>query len=98
MAELPAKIMINGEPVVTGPQPVMIDTLTDVVLKRNGRLECPACHEAAMTHQHLKGYGQVISVVFKCWQCGRKSELAMVRADRATMVGWRSVDWHPSRH
>jgi hypothetical protein len=70
-------------------------TLTDAVLRRNGGLECPACHDSALTHQHLKGYGQIIGIVFKCHACGKKSELTMVRGEGRTIVGWSNVgEWH----
>jgi C4-type Zn-finger protein len=72
----------------------MIDTFEDVTITRGCRLECPCCHEPTMAHSHLKGYGRVIEIVFKCNSCGRKSALEMARTDRGTMVGWRSVGVH----
>ena len=39
------------------------------------RLECPACHDCVLTHQHLRGYGQAFDIVFKCHACGKKSDL-----------------------
>jgi hypothetical protein len=75
--------------------PIPVENLSDIVLKRNGALECPACHDATLTHQHLRGYGQRIHIVFRCHACGKKSDLAMVRTERGTIVGWRNVgEWH----
>jgi uncharacterized Zn finger protein len=70
----------------------LVEELAPLVVKRNGNIECPACHNGALTHQHLKGYGQIIGIVFRCHNCGKKSELTMVRGEGKTIAGWR--DWH----
>jgi uncharacterized Zn finger protein len=51
----------------------LVEELAPLVVKRNGNIECPACHNGALTHQHLKGYGQIIGIVFRCHNCGKKS-------------------------